>query len=101
MVTRHGIETMKKENRETPRKKFIQIVKKKGIVPASLSHTQQYPGHISSFAVLEWQYDPTKGELFSITKSGKRVVANEKMPAFHIWRIREVAIERYRELQDK
>lgn len=71
---------------EIPREAFIEFVKDEGVIRASLSHTQKYPSGISQFAILDWQYD---GELFAITNTGKRVVANEDMPAFIPYENRE------------
>ena len=75
---------LKKDEKETPTKDFIEIVKQKGEVWASTSHYQNYPDEISQYGILQWQYD---GELFAITALGKRVrvVANKGMPAFHIY----------------
>ena len=69
---------------ETPRDAFIKIVRANGKVWASTSHEQHKPDHISSSGILEWQYD---GELFAITKTRRRVVANKSMPAFHIYSV--------------
>jgi len=71
------------EDKETSREKFVYMVKKAGKIYASPSHEQSHPDHISSSAILEWQWD---GELFSITATGRRVVCSEDMPAFHIYK---------------
>ena len=74
---------MERENKETSREDFIQLVKEKGKVIAALSHTQAKPDRIHNAAILEWQYDT---ELFCITANGKRLVANKDMPAFHVYK---------------
>ena len=74
-----------RENRETFRNEFIDLVKRNGKVRASLSHTQRLPHHIEASAILDWQWD---GELFSITCTGKRVICNNNMPAFHVYKQR-------------
>ena len=74
---------LKREFKETSREKFIYMVKKAGKIYAEPSHEQHIPDHISQFAILEWQWD---GELFAITKTGKRVVCSDNIPAFHIYK---------------
>ena len=73
---------MKRDLNETPRKEFVEMVKKQGKIRASLSHTQTYPDEIHYAGILDWEYDT---ELFAITWSGRRVVASKTMPAFHIY----------------
>ena len=74
---------MKRENKETLYKDFVEIVKKEKRVFASPSHEQTHPVPIHFSAILEWQWD---GELFANSITGKRVVASKSMPAFHIYR---------------
>ena len=74
-----------RENRETFRNDFIDLVKRNGKTRASLSHTQRFPHYIDASAILDWQWD---GELFAITRTGKRVICNKKMPAFHVYKQR-------------
>ena len=76
---------MKREKKETYREDFIEIVKKKGKVWASPSHAQTHPVQIDYSAILEWQWDDNRKELFAITITGKRAVCSNKMPAFHIY----------------
>jgi len=65
---------------EIPTDKFIELLKKRKAIIASPSHEQDFPNHISQYAILNWQYD---GEIFSITRDGRRVVCSKNMPAFH------------------
>ena len=72
-----------RENKETPRDEFIEIVKKYGKVRAGLSHSQTHPVEIHFSAILDWQYD---GKLFTVTTCGKRAECSDKMPAFHLYK---------------
>ena len=83
LYVKKKVAEMEREDRETLYNDFVQIVKKEGKVLASPSHTQLYPDEIHHAAILEWQWDV---ELFSDIKTSGRVVANKKMPAFHVYR---------------
>ena len=62
---------------------FVKMVKAKGKVRASLSHSQSYPDGINQFAILDFQID-SEGTLFTVTKNGRRAEVNPMMPAFKL-----------------
>ncbi len=77
--------TIKMQDREILYSDFLGLVKKYGKVWASPSHEQREPIHIDRCAILGWEYDPYKDELFTISTIGTRAVCSKTMPAFKIW----------------
>ena len=78
--------SFKRDDHETPRVDFIEIVKQQGPTWASLSHSQPDPDPVDHSAILRWQYDGERKRLFAVSLSGDTVVVRESIPAFHIWR---------------
>ncbi len=72
-----------RQDKETAYNDFVELVKKKGTVRASLSHTQSRPSEISSSAILDWQIDDHG--LFCVTITGGIVRCSDDMPAFHVF----------------